>query len=46
MGINKKVGTYPVGPGTYPLLRINLLCKKKLQPQKKWVRDSAGMRGL
>jgi len=46
MGINKKVGTYPVRPGTYPLPPINLLFKKKLQTQKKWVRVLAGMRGL
>lgn len=46
MGINKKVGTYPLKPGTYPLLKINLLCKKKLHTQKKWVRVLEGMRGL
>jgi len=46
MGINKKVGTYPLAPGTYPLLKIKFLCEKKLKPQKKWVRVSAGMRGL
>lgn len=48
MGVRKikeKVGTYPLRPGTYPLLKINLLYHKELQGKKKWVRVSGGMKG-
>jgi len=43
---SKKVGTYPLRPGTYPLLENNLLYHKELKDEKKWVRIFAGMRGL
>lgn len=39
----EKVGTYPLRPGTYPLLRIIFLYHKELRGQKKWVRVSGGM---
>jgi hypothetical protein len=41
----RKVGTYPVQVGTYPLLKNNFLYQKELQDQKKWVRIPAGMKG-
>ena len=41
----EKVGTYPLPPGTYPLLKINLLYHKELRGQRKWVRISGGMKG-
>ena len=41
----EKVGTYPLRPGTYPLLKNNLLCQKELRDKKKWVRVSGGMKG-
>jgi hypothetical protein len=42
---NKKVGTYPLKPGTYPLLKNNFLYQKELDALKKWVRISGGMKG-
>ena len=42
---SEKVGTYPLGPGTYPLFKNNLLYHKELSAGKKWVRVFAGMRG-
>jgi len=39
----EKVGTYPLRPGTYPLLKINLLYHKELRAAKKWVRVFGGM---
>jgi hypothetical protein len=41
----EKVGTYPLGQGTYPLLKNNLLYHKELRGKKKWVRVSGGMKG-
>jgi hypothetical protein len=41
----EKVGTYPLRPGTYPLLENNFLYQKELRDEKKWVRDSGGMKG-
>jgi hypothetical protein len=43
---NEKVGTYPLKPGTYPLLKNNLLYQKELDVEKKWVRVSGGMKGI
>ena len=43
--VKEKVGTYPLEPGTYPVLKNNLLCQKELQDRKKWVRVSGGMKG-
>ena len=42
----EKVGTYPLQPGTYPLLKNNLLCQKELYAEKKWVRISGGMNAI
>lgn len=42
----EKVGTYPLEPGTYPLLKNNLLCQKELNAAEKWVRISAGMNAI
>jgi hypothetical protein len=48
MGLGKKakVGTYPLEPGIYPLLKNNFLFQKELQDRKKWVWVSAGMKGI
>jgi hypothetical protein len=48
MGLEKtkgKVGTYPLKPGTYPLLKNNLLYQKELHAAEKWVRVTGGMNG-
>jgi len=39
----EKVGTYPLRPGIYPLLKINLLYHKELRDEKKWVRVFRGI---
>ena len=42
----EKVGTYPLQPGTYPLLKNNFLCQKKLNAAEKWVQVSGGMSAM
>ena len=39
----EKVGTYPLPPGTYPLLENNFLYHKELRDEKKWIRVFGGM---